>query len=110
MIHLQHLTSDLHRLELEARALKRALRTTWSKPMADEQRLLARLRRRTTELLVLLASTRGRRHVRAIPSTFMSAAGTDDVNVWHARVAERVGKDYQRVPAIDVAPVTEEAR
>ncbi|MFO0670079.1 MAG: hypothetical protein U0235_10695 [Polyangiaceae bacterium] len=40
----------------------------------------------------------------------MSAAGTDDVDVWHARVAERVGKDYQRVPAIDVAPVTEEAR
>lgn len=66
--------------------------------MADEQRRLVRLRRQTTERLVLLASTRGRLHVRAIPTLFAGTAGTDDVRVWHARVAERVGKDYGELP------------
>lgn len=98
MIHLQRLRLDLQALATESRALKRDLRSPWERPMADEQRRLVRLRRQTTERLVLLASARGRLHVRAIPTLFAGTAGTDDVRVWHARVAERVGKDYGELP------------
>ncbi|HRG99868.1 MAG TPA: hypothetical protein PLR99_26665, partial [Polyangiaceae bacterium] len=51
----------------ESRALKVLLRATWTRPMAEEQRHLARLRRRITDLCVLGAHLRGRFHLARAP-------------------------------------------
>jgi hypothetical protein len=87
MIDGNRLRADLGALARECRALKNVLRTTWTRPMADEQRRLARLRRKATELCVLLAFSRNRVHVRAVRDV-------EDVVAWHAAIAERVAKDY----------------
>jgi len=63
---------------------------TWTRPMADEQRHLARLRWRVTELCVLRAWSRGRRHCARLPD-----ATDEEGAAWHAKVAERVAKDYE---------------
>ncbi len=77
----------------------------------DEQLAWLQVKRRTTELLVLLAWSRGRLRIqdsvgvafgapaRRIPEAFRARAGTEDVAVWHARLAERVAKDYAPPPA-----------
>lgn len=85
MMNHERLRADLGALARECRALKDMLRTTWTRPMADEQRHLARLRWRTTELCVLRAWSRRRLHVRSV----------DDAEAWHATIAERVAKDYE---------------
>src|SRR5262249_44522003 len=97
---------DLHRLRrdvaacaAESRALKQVLRRTWTVPMADEQRRLARLAWRATELCILLARRRGRFHVSSLPP--------EEREEYHARIAERVARDYQlpaNSPAATVAP------
>jgi hypothetical protein len=78
--------------------IKRALRVTWTRPMADEQRRLCRARRRVTELLVLLSRSRGRYHLAAAPREVASAGTAWDREAWHARVADRVALDYTRHP------------
>lgn len=85
------LRADTCALARECRALKDVLGATWSRPMADEQRKLARLRWRVTELCVLRAWTRERVHVTTAPRG--SGEGWDR-DAWHAKIAERVGKDY----------------
>ena len=98
MIDRMKLRADLGALARECRALKDVLGTTWTRPMADEQRRLARLRWRATELCVLRAWTRGKRHVTKAPR----AGGGDaswDGEAWHARIAERVAKDYANASA-----------
>lgn len=62
--------------------------------MADEQRRLARCRRRATELLVLLARTRGRWHVTAAPRDVRDAGAAWERDAWNTRVAERAARDY----------------
>lgn len=87
MIDENMLRADLGALARECRALKNVLRTTWTRPMADEQRRLTRLRRKVTELCVLRAFCRKRLHVRAVRDV-------EDIAAWHAAIAERVAKDY----------------
>ena len=78
---------DVNALARECRALKNILGTTWTRPMADEQRQLVRIRRRVTELCVLRAWSRGKMHATKV-------ANVEDVAAWHAKIAERVAKDY----------------
>ena len=89
MIDTGRLRADLVALARECRALKDMLTTTWTRPMADEQRKLARLRWKVTELCVLRAFSRGRLHVRSVEAP----------KAWHAAIAERVGKDYAEASA-----------
>jgi transposase len=75
--------------------------------MAEEQKALVRLRRRTTELCVLRAFTRGRRHLRQPLREGAYPGMKWDSEAWHAQVAERVAKDYavEAPPAeLGVAP------
>jgi len=87
MLDTNKLRADLRALAHECRALKDLLGTTWTRPMADEQRHLARLRWRVTEMCVLRAWSRGRRHL-ALPTGEEGAAR-------HAQIAERAAKDYE---------------
>jgi hypothetical protein len=95
-IDVRRLVADLCACADEARALKKILGTTWMRPMADEQKKLARLRRRATELCVLRAFARGRRHVTKAPRDGAYPGMKWDCDAWHARIAERVAKDYAR--------------
>jgi hypothetical protein len=81
------LRADVGALARECRALKDILGTTWTRPMADEQRQLIRLRWRVTELCVLRAWSRQKLHARKVTNV-------EDVPAWHAKIAERVAKDY----------------
>ena len=82
----ERLRADLGVLARECRALKNVLGTTWTRPMADEQRHLVRVRLKVTELCVLRAWSRGKLHVRNVEAP----------EAWAVRIAERVGKDYAR--------------
>jgi hypothetical protein len=99
MLDSMKLRADLGTLARECRALKVVLGTTWTRPMADEQRHLVRLRWRVTELCVLRAWTRGRRHVTKAPRAITDSGAEWDGEAWHARIAERVAKDYEKVDA-----------
>jgi hypothetical protein len=92
-IDYQRLRNDLAILAVEAKQLKRLLGSTWLRPMADEQRRLARTRRRSTELHVLYAYARGRIHVSTPPHDAPSD-GAWDCAKWHARIAGLVAPDY----------------
>lgn len=62
-IDIARLRNDLKEIEDKIRPVKEALRSTWTKPMADEQYKLILLRREATELLCLLAWSRGKSHL-----------------------------------------------
>jgi hypothetical protein len=89
------LLADLQDHSAQIRTLKRALRTRWLRPMADEQRELWRLKRRATELCALSAFTRGRFHLVRPPR---GAASDWNAAVYHRRVAERLGASYALTP------------
>jgi hypothetical protein len=93
LINTRRLRADMASLASECTDLKRALRQTWTLPMADEQRRLCRRRRHLTELHVLFASLRGRFHVTRPPR---DVADWDQAQ-WHARIAARVGIEYAAV-------------
>src|SRR5260221_14376378 len=93
-IDLARLISDLEALATESRALKVLLRTRWTRPMADEQRRLARVRHRTTELCIVRARTRGNWHVQTMPRAYTGAAESWDREAWGTAIAARVAKDY----------------
>ena len=61
------LRDDLRDLAAESHHLKRRLRQTWTADAGALQRRLVQVRIATTERLVLLAWSRGRFHVRAMP-------------------------------------------
>jgi hypothetical protein len=90
------LVRDIRATAEQITALKRALRTRWLRPMADEQRALCRLRRRATELCVLRAWSRGRRHLTRAPRDGFSPLEAWEPDAYHRRVAERVGASYAR--------------
>jgi hypothetical protein len=93
-IHVPALVADLRAIAHEIRELKRQLRTSWLRPMADEQRALARLGGRATELCALRAFARGKLHLQKAPR----GAGDDwNAVVYHQRVAERLAPSYSRV-------------
>ena len=57
------LRADLREIEDRIQPVKAALRSTWTKPMGDEQWKLITLRHQATKLLCLLAWSRGRHHM-----------------------------------------------
>jgi len=62
-IDIYRLRSDLKGIEDKIRPVKEALRSTWTKPMDEEQYKLILLRKEATELLCLLAWSRGKSHL-----------------------------------------------
>ena len=77
---LASLRGDLTPLFAESRLVARDLRAPWTRPVAwyaNAQRTRARLARRITELLVVLAFTRGKLHVRARPRGLPDGAAWD---------------------------------
>ncbi|HEX6767209.1 MAG TPA: hypothetical protein VF103_17045 [Polyangiaceae bacterium] len=74
------------------RRLKRLLRTTWTRPMAPEQRELSELKRRATELCALRAFSRGRFHLQTGFTTGLEAV------LYHQRIAERLGPAFALAP------------
>ena len=88
------LKGDIAELVAACTEAKRLLRTTWVRPMAEEQRRLCRHRRRVTELLVLLARSRGSLHVIAAPRAVRDAGCAWDALAYNQRIAERVALDY----------------
>jgi hypothetical protein len=87
------LVRDIHTTAAEILATKRVLRARWTRPMAGEQRALARLRHRATELCILRAWLRGRRHLARAPRDHVQSW---DGDAYHRRVAERVRASYLR--------------
>ena len=81
-IDTKKLADDVVRLVVECTELKKLLRKTWTRPMADEQRRYARVRRNVTDLFILTAHARGRIHARSLSA--------ED----HARVAELTAARY----------------
>jgi len=94
---------EISLLGRENMELKRALRATWTKPMADEQRRRVTLRARITELLVLLAAARGRLHVTRPPRGHAGA--------WDARAhADAVVARLAARSGASASPAIAEAR
>ena len=108
---LTHESHDLRALRAqlasrahESRTLKLALSAPWTRPMAEEQRQLVRLRRRITGLCILRAFLRGRFH---LVKALREGAFPDmkwDRERWHAEVAERVARELREVGSNDPGP------
>jgi hypothetical protein len=94
-IDIVRLTADLERISAEIRALKDALRQTWTRPMAVEQQQLVRSKRRATELCVLRAGLRGRFHLTLPPPDSGSPGTKWDAGAYRSRVMERLAPEYQ---------------
>ena len=60
---IERLNEDRRALEAQLRAAKAELRTTWTRPMADVQVRLLRLKNHATELYILRAWLRGKLHL-----------------------------------------------
>jgi hypothetical protein len=84
---------DMRSLEAELRPLKQMLRTTWERPMGDEQRRMVVLRRKLTDLFITLALSRGRLHVRSRPRDLAPDA-TWDPHAHAKRVFDRCAAFY----------------
>jgi hypothetical protein len=107
-IDVSRLRADIVSASAECRALKQALRRTWAAPMADEQRRLARVARRVTDLCILRARMRGRWHVTTPPRDLRGPGASWDRDAFHARIADRVALDYV-LPAAPAAEPRAEA-
>ncbi len=91
-------------LGTECSEIKRVLRARWTRPMADDQKRLCRLRRNLTELHILSAWTRGRLHVTSKPG-----AVDWDARTHAAAIAERLAPDYA-CAVTAIPPATSEIR
>jgi hypothetical protein len=85
----------------ESVRLKTLLRTRWERPMAEEQRRHARLRRRLTELHILYAASRAVAatapkglHVVHPPCDARDTSAAFDAVAYNTRVAARVLNEY----------------
>ena len=85
------LSADIRAISSQIRALKRALRAPWQRPMQPEQRQLELHKLRATELCALAAFSRGRLHLTRPPH---GAASDWDALTYHRRVLERLGPSY----------------
>ncbi len=91
MLDISKVRSDIARFTADSIHLKSVLRTTWTRPMADEQQRLVRVRRTLTDLFVLFAFSRNKLHVRTAPREWI---GDWDVNAYHQKIAMRLMPDY----------------
>lgn len=64
-LELARFRADLSEVVREIASLKKLLGARWVRPMADEQRRLARLKQSATELCILRAHSRGRSQLRS---------------------------------------------
>lgn len=104
LIDTLRLRLDIASVTIECREIKALLRRRWDRPMAEEQRRLARLRRHATELHILRAVARGRVHVSARPIELRGAPDEWDPIAYNRRIAERIALDYPvPSPALEVA-------
>ncbi|MBX3227197.1 MAG: hypothetical protein KIT84_35325 [Labilithrix sp.] len=92
MLDQTRIRHDIAQLNADCIHLKKLLRATWTRPMADEQRRQARVRRKLTELFVVLAAARGRLHVVRPPRDVDPT--TWDAAAYHRRVSERLAAEY----------------
>jgi hypothetical protein len=92
------LAADLADLVAQIVPRKRALRSPWPGPMAETQRAVHALAAAITERLVLLALSRGRRHLSSAPRWMRDAGLEADLEAYQARVAARVAAGYATVP------------
>ena len=90
-INHRSLVADIRAISGQITALKRVLRATWQRPMQSEQRELARLKQRVTELCALRAFTRGKLHRRRAPR---GAPSNWNALEYQQRIAERLGPSY----------------
>jgi hypothetical protein len=93
-IDLPSLRADLEALHDELFPLKRALRSPWPGPMGAVQRRVRGLAGQITERLILLAWTRGRRHLASAPRWLRDAGLAEDLEGYQARVAQRIAATY----------------
>lgn len=105
-ISLAHLQLDLRSLVAELLPLKAALRRPWTEPMTEVQRRVHALAHEITARLILLAWTRGRRHLSGAPRWLRDAGLADDLEGYQQRVAERVAATYrvEALPSAGAAP------
>jgi hypothetical protein len=81
-------------ISAEIIGLKRLLGGRWARPMAEEQRRLSHLRLRATELYVLSAYARGKRHLGRAPA---NAPSDFELETYQRRITERLGPSYARL-------------
>ncbi|MFO0736320.1 MAG: hypothetical protein U0270_10580 [Labilithrix sp.] len=91
MLDISKIRSDISQLIADCIHLKSLLRATWVRPMAEEQQRLLRVRRRLTELFVLLAFSRKKLHVRKAPRDW---SGEWDAAAYHETITMRLRPDY----------------
>jgi hypothetical protein len=103
-IDIRRLRRDIADRARDCAQTKRVLRARWLRPMGEEQKRLAGLRREVTALHVLHAWTRGRLHVTAPPRAVRDAGAEWDPQAHAERVAERLAPDYAPAPAGEVRP------
>jgi len=95
------LQSAIATLTLDCLHLKQLLRSTWTRPMAEEQRRLIRVRRSLTELFILLALSRKRLHVIRPPRDW---SGKDwNATTYNETIATRILPEYTLVAEAEAA-------
>jgi hypothetical protein len=94
MLDISKLRSAISQLVADCIHLKSVLRVTWTRPMAEEQRRLVRVRRELTDLFVLLAFSRKKLHLRAAPRDLDGGTAPWDAAAYHRQIAMRLMPEY----------------
>jgi hypothetical protein len=105
------LVKDIEAIVADCIHLKSALRTRWTKPMAEEQKQLIRVRRALTERFILLAASRRRIHIIHAPRQVRDQPGFDaktwDAAAYNATIATRLLPEYtDGAPLADATTTT----
>ena len=82
------LVHHLAEVAREIRALKAALRTTWTTPMHKQQSELCALKKRATLLCALRAATRGRLHIATRPTRGIGPSEDFEPRAYNLRLAQ----------------------
>ena len=101
MLDVSKIKSEIVQLTADCIHLKSVLRTTWTRPMGEEQRRLIRVRRSVTELFVLLAFARKKLHVRNAPQEFVGPRENWDAAKYHEQIAMRLMPEYSKPDATE---------
>jgi hypothetical protein len=103
-IDLRRLRRDIAMRAQACVETKRLLRVPWTRPMGEEQKRLARLRREVTDLHVLRAWVRGRLHIEAAPRAVRDAGLPWNAEAHAGRIAERLAPGYALVAESEARP------
>lgn len=91
----KNLRADVAARVAELRPLKASLRRRWIEPMAEVQAAVLALAREITERQILLAWTRGRRHLSSAPRWLRDLGRESELEDVQRRIAERVAGEYR---------------